>query len=166
LHAQGRRRIAILGVATIPPRATAGLLAAFQRLGLETRPYWNLQLPIRPTEAASTITRLLMQGSPSERPDGLVITDDHLIEAVTTGLSIAGLRTGLDVDVVGAVNFPYLPASAQPICRLGFDLRELLKAGIEQLRLGRAGDTGHHRSIPARFADEIAGRLLLSGNPV
>ncbi len=54
--------------------------------------------------------RLLVQGAPGERPDGLVITDDNLVPDLTAGLAESGVK---DV-VVAHTNFPHPTPSAVP----------------------------------------------------
>jgi len=82
---------------------------------------------------------LLMRLPEEERPDGLVVWDDNLVPEATAGLVKAGIDVGRDLDVVGHANFPNVTPSRADICRIGFDVHELLERCVQTLDEIRAG---------------------------
>jgi len=92
------------------------------------------------------LTRLLLAGSRSTRPDGLIVTDDNLVEAVARGLDACGVRIPKDVAVVAHCNHPLpLPADL-PFDWLGYDQGEILANAIDTLANGRL----HKGRVPAK----------------
>src|SRR5262249_15352731 len=95
LVARGRRRIAV--IAGFAGRAAGiggpGLDRALARHGLSVPRYWRLALhPFMP-EAGRGVAHLLFNGTGGQRPDGVIVLDDHLIDVVLAGMMDAGLRT-------------------------------------------------------------------------
>jgi len=112
--------------------------------GLSTRPQWNIPIKPRLAEGVRLTTRLLMDRPAHERPDALILMDDHLVEAATQGIHEAGIDANADLTVIGYCNFPARPRSLVPIIRLGFDCRQLLASMIEAIDAQRQG-----RPVPA-----------------
>jgi DNA-binding LacI/PurR family transcriptional regulator len=128
----------------------AGLAAA---CGFTVEPQW-IQ---RATPSAGCynrqLGRLLVQGAPGERPDGLVITDDNLVPDLTAGLAESGVK---DVVVVAHTNFPHPTPSAVPVSRLGYDIRKLVALCMERIDQQRNGQTAAAVTVlPAMWEEEI-----------
>ena len=70
-------------------------------------------------EAGRSVTELLMSLPQVERPDGIFIADENLIEDVSAGLLRSGVEVGRDVDVVAHSNLPCPRRAPVPIQRLG-----------------------------------------------
>jgi DNA-binding LacI/PurR family transcriptional regulator len=135
LEACGRRRVAVVA----RPEQVAGAQAVLAERGLETPPYWVHAInPLTP-EGARNIVHLLMSGSPRCRPDGLVILDDNLTPHATAGVADAGVRVPRDLLAISHCNFPHPTPNAVPVVRLGYDVREVLRAGLELLEAQRRG---------------------------
>ncbi len=131
-------------------------IAAIQARGMATKPCWLLPLSPGAPEGARPCTQLLMQGKPGERPDALLIADDNFVEGATAGLLDAGLRVPEDVEVVAHCNFPLPARSLLPVCRLGYDARQILRTAIEVMECQRAGQAIPPEStIAAMFEDEL-----------
>ncbi len=151
LAAQGRRRIALISASTASqmPDLFHRALAAH---GLRSRSSWEQFASQRNPLAARHLAELLMQAGQSERPDGLIVTDDNLLTAVSEGLVQAGARVPEDLSVVVMTNFPNLVPSAVPVTRIGFQipaLLDLLVRSLEQVACGE--NPPEHTAVPAVF---------------
>jgi DNA-binding LacI/PurR family transcriptional regulator len=135
LEACGRRRVAVVA----RPEQVAGVQAVLAERGLETPPYWVHAINPFTPEGARNIVHLLMSGSPRCRPDGLVILDDNLTPHATAGVADAGVRVPRDLLAISHCNFPHPTPNAVPVVRLGYDVREVLRAGLELLEAQRRG---------------------------
>jgi DNA-binding LacI/PurR family transcriptional regulator len=131
LAERGRRRIAVLSVPGFSASYYDYLGQAMARRQLQTKPCWLQCVSPSAAEWARNLMLLLMQSGQAERPDGLIITDDNLVEYAVAGLVAAGVRVPRDLEVVGHCNFPWPPPSVLPITRLGFDAHEVLRACLE-----------------------------------
>ena len=161
LLSAGRKRIAHLGF-----RKSAALEPLFgnqvRQRGLVCPAYFDQQIGRSSHEVATGIVHLLMSLPPEQRPDGLIISDDHLVEHVQTGLIDAGVRVGVDVSVVASCNYPISTPSVLPMARLGFDCSQLARAMIERIDQQRAGLTPEHLTlIPPQFEHEITKHAVL-----
>src|SRR5262249_2560351 len=144
---RGRRRIAVL---TNPggarPYNSEFLPVALAQRGMSTRPYWIVPLSHAAPEGARVVTQLLMRGGPDstpdapDRPDGLIVHNDHLVEEATAGLLVTGVRVPQDLDVVAYSNFPWPAPSHVPVKRLGFSIRDVLRTGIDMIERQRRGE--------------------------
>ena len=100
---------------------------------------------------------LLMRLPKSERPDGLIIGDDNLVEFATEGLSKSGLRIPQELTVVAHCNFPDRPPSCVPVTRLGLDCLDLIRRDIECLETQRKGEkVSNFTEVPAVFESEMS----------
>lgn len=156
LFKQGRRRVAFVcpsHFAEIMGEFIQQQVAAFD---LETRPYWIQGVGLEVPSAAKNCVHLLMHSAQAERPDALIITDDNLSEAATSGLLAAGVSVPRDVGVVAHANFPWKSPCVVDARRLGYDIRPLLGACLQSIDDQRSGE--HARQIinmPAQFEDEL-----------
>lgn len=136
----GRKKIAFLLV----PGFTDNLPNDIERLlasrGLTRHPLWIQMTHQSLAEWTGHLTHLLVSAPPTERPDGLVIVDDNLVEHACAGLLRAGLRLSNDIDVVAHCNFPAPSASALPIARLGYDIPRILEYALDVMKRQRTGE--------------------------
>lgn len=88
---------------------------------------------------ARPLTQLLLHGRPDERPDGMLILDDSLVEHATQGIAEAGLRPPEDLTVVAYGNFPEPPKSAVPVVFFGLDVSAVFDRFLDILDRQRAG---------------------------
>lgn len=95
--------------------------------GMATHPYWLQGISLEASGLARNCVHLMLHAGQQERPDALVITDDNLVEAATSGLVAAGVRVPQDVDVVAHANFPWITPSVVPATRLGYDVRAIVE---------------------------------------
>ena len=99
-----------------------------------------------------------------ERPDALIIRDDNLVEHATAGLGAAGVRVPDDLERRRPRELSLADAHAVPVCRLGYDIRQLFEIcieGVEGLRRGEHVPRLTH--LPALFEEELATNKSASG---
>lgn len=83
------------------------------------------------------LTCLLLAGDPTQRPDGLLLLDDHFADQVGLGVIDAG-RAG-KVHLVACGNLPPPEHLPVPVTWMGWRLQEMLSAAICDLASARAG---------------------------
>lgn len=156
LATRQRTRVAVLSVPGTEGIFRKRVLAGLAARGLTTRPYWWHTIDQAHAEGVQPITHLLLNNGQRDRPDGLIVTDDNLVEHATAGMVAAGVRVPRDLDVVVHCNFPWATPAALPVRRLGYDAREVLDHCLDWIDATRIGaETGQSVLVPARFEDEI-----------
>ncbi|MFW5856338.1 MAG: GntR family transcriptional regulator [Planctomycetota bacterium] len=103
----------------------------------------------RGQDGVRDVVRLLLSRPAPDRPDGLILTDDHFVEAASGGIIEAGLRTPDDLRVVAHANFPHVTATALAIERFGFDLEVVLQEGVRAIEARRRGEA-HPETVRVR----------------
>jgi DNA-binding LacI/PurR family transcriptional regulator len=140
LASKGRQRIAIVSISGYFTAASLGVWRAeLAARGMACGPHWMQGVHDGHPEQSQNIVQLLMYASGQERPDGLIIADDNLVEHATAGLISAGVRVPDDVEVVAHCNFPWPTPSVVPVRRLGYDARRLLALCVEKIDRMRSG---------------------------
>ncbi len=134
LKSKGRKRIAVIG---FPGISALNWLGKISEYGFKSGPYWIQGMNLLDTMPGYNLARLLFHDSIDERPDGLIITDDNLVESVTKGISESGVRFPKELDVIAHCNFPCIPPSSVPVVHLGYDAREFLEQALRFLRAMR-----------------------------
>ena len=156
LAAQGRRRVAIVAPHGMYTHCPGHFLPALRQRGLPAEPWWIQIIDRRPPEAANHCICLLMRPGQTDRPDGLLVLDDHLVEHACAGLVAAGVRVPDDVTVVAQCNFPWPPPAVLPVKRIGFDVGHMLAACVDSINRQRRGETVEPCVlVPALFEDEL-----------
>jgi DNA-binding LacI/PurR family transcriptional regulator len=152
---EGRRRLAHVGIKT-QGRSVRTFREVCLARGLEAPSYLDHQIGLSAPDHARSLVQLLMRLPADQRPDGLVVSDDNLLEHVQAGLIDAGVRLPEDLAVVAHVNFPASVHIVLPITPLGFDCAELIHAmahSIDQQRAGRA--VPPQVLLPARWSPYV-----------
>jgi len=127
-----------------------------RRHGMATPPGWVVPVHHQMPETAHAVARLLMDRAPADRPDGVLVTDDHLAEQVTQGLASVGMEAAQRVKVVLHVNFPLVPASVLPVYRLGSDVGEHLSHAVDLIERQQRGESVPRAcQVPIRDEQEI-----------
>ncbi|MFA6293009.1 MAG: GntR family transcriptional regulator [Victivallales bacterium] len=153
LKSKGRKRIAVVGH---PGISKANWPEKITEYGFESGPYWIQGMNLLDTMPGYNLARLLFHDSIDERPDGLVITDDNLVESVTKGIAESGVRFPKELDVIAHCNFPCIPPSSVPVVHLGYDTREFLDQALRFLRAMRMeGAPPVKSAVKAVFEDEL-----------
>jgi DNA-binding LacI/PurR family transcriptional regulator len=156
LVSRNRRRLAVLVVPGFQHPLRARLEEVFAARGLKLNPAW-VQMGFQ-AEAAWTVhlIELLMRGPADERPDGLIVVDDNLVESACRGLLQSGVRVPADVEVVAHCNFPPPVASIMPISRLGYDIFHVMETCVELLeRRRRSEDVAEMTRMAPQFEWEV-----------
>jgi DNA-binding LacI/PurR family transcriptional regulator len=102
---------------------------------------------------------MILSGPAAERPDGLVLLDDHLVEPALDALEDFSVRLPDDLAVVGYWNFPLGLEPDRPVTRLGLDTREQLRIALQLLReeTGEGANPERRETRPI-FASEFEQR--------
>lgn len=139
LAALGRKRIALVAVPGLVGQALGGFRRALASRGLTSHERWIQVITQEQPQWLANLVPLLLHGPAGERPDGLILADDHLADAACAGLKACGLMPGRDLDVVAHANFPLPAATALPLIRLGYDIPGALLKAVELLDCQRQG---------------------------
>lgn len=153
LRERGARRVAILSYPHINNRMekASGLLGEY---GLLSKPEWRIGMDN--PEIAARLTRLLLSQPAAERPDGLLLSDDHLVEHAARGIVECGLRVPEELKVVALCNWPFPPSSPFPMDLLGYDCRQLLRLAVDAIDSANAGKPLLSISVEPRFENELS----------
>lgn len=154
----GRRRVAIL----LSPEMYFQMEQEHidreaDRCGVDIRPLWRQFVGNATRVCAQSVTHLLMSAAPADRPDGLIVADDNMVNHAIQGLHDAGVRPGPDLDLIAHSNFPSASLfNGVGITRLGFDSRAILDAAVQLLDAWReTGESDGYIELNAVFEDEL-----------
>jgi len=156
LKSKGRRRIAIVAYNNLLylREQFAQLLA---KHGQQCPPYWMHILSPWEPEGVCNCVHLLMREQQADRPDGLIIADDHYVEPTIAGLIAAGVQADSDLDIVSFSTFPSPPRALLPVKWLGFDVREILRVCVSNIDAQRRGESVPAKSVlSAVFEEEVS----------
>ena len=129
---------------------------AVSKRGLKTNPYWSIPISLDHPETATYVVGLLFSGSQEERPDGLIVADDNLVEYVQKALVGMDLRIPEDLEILVHCNWPWETPSVLPVSRLGYDVRQIMRKCVDTIDGLRAGQTiPQHQKIPATFEEDL-----------
>lgn len=152
LRAGGCRRVAVLVLSARSPGDIESLTAAAAAHGLELPTRHIQSVAPRQPEWAATALELLLHEKPETRPDGLIISDDHLLAAGTAALADLGVSVPEELKVIGHWNVGPVPPSAAAVDLLGFDFRRLLGTALELLdRRRRREPSPEQELVPAAW---------------
>jgi GntR family transcriptional regulator of arabinose operon len=162
LSERGRRHIALLTHVGLVEE-----LGAFEQCvearGMITHPYWMQITALDAATFVANTAHLLMKCEEPERPDGLLIRDDNLVDSAIVGLSAAGVRVGRDLDVVAHANFPVRNESLAPVKRIGYDARQILRQSIQLIQRANASDAPRRVAhVRARMEEEVEPAVMAS----
>ena len=156
LAGRGRTKIALLSAGQKYFQLVAN--KAKER-NLTIHPYWMHAISVHQrgphAGTAQNCVHLLLHEGQGERPDGLIITDNTLVESATVGMVAAGVKMPGDLDVVTHCNFPHNTSSMLPVKRLGYDMRVVMRAFIDAIDARRGGGEPSERAILPRFEEEL-----------
>lgn len=132
---QGRKRVALISLINEgwPDKQVTDFLHAAAARELRAASYWIQGAPLIGPEAAAYAVQAWFRAPANERPDAVLIADDNLVEAATSGLRLAGVRVPEDVTVIAHANFPHPTRSHVPAHRIGPDVTKLLEACVARL---------------------------------
>lgn len=137
LVARGRKRVAILITAPVYYEFADYLKHAMISRGITPLDRWMQIVPHDIPEAVRNSV-LMMMANGQDRPDGLFIADDNLVEGASSGLVAAGVNVPTDIEVVAHCNFPW-SSPVLPMQRVGFDTRQIMETAVNVIDIQRQG---------------------------
>jgi DNA-binding LacI/PurR family transcriptional regulator len=156
LVGRGRRRIAIVCPPGVFSWIKEYLPRAARDFGVTIDEAWVQSVDQKRPEWAEHLVQLLLRGRAQERPDGLIVSDDNLLDYACRGLVKTDARLEEDLDVVGHANFPTTGVDILPVCRLGYDIRRQVLESLELIDALRRGEkVADPTMIPAVFSSEL-----------
>jgi len=133
------------------------------------RPEWYLPASTQAPLAVSQMIQVLMSLPKDQRPNGLMVSDDNLLEYAVHGLMTAGVNVGPsgDMELVAHTNYPNRERSLLPVISLGSDVRWVLAKSIELLNQQREVLL-EKRSLGIRVASPLMSKaeFQVSSNPL
>lgn len=109
--------------------------------GLITHDRWIHHSPLKPQGWINHVIQAMLAASPEKRPDGLIISDDHFVEAATQGVKASGINVPDQLQIIAYTNFPWPTQAVVPVTRIGLDVRDLVKRSFEILDAQRQGQS-------------------------
>ncbi len=141
LLASGRRRLAFVGaredVRQVRERLQGARLAVADHPEATLEPIWTERTT---SDRGVAFGEQLAARSPADRPDGLVISNDHLAIGLVHGLISRGVRVPEDVAVVGYDDIEFAAIAGVPLTSVRQPAREMGRTAAEML-LARIGGT-------------------------
>ena len=87
----------------------------------------------------------------AKHPDALIIYDDNIVDFAMAGI----LDAGVDVEIIAHANFPWVDCSGVPHTRLGYDMHELLRIFLSQLKSLNQNKKPRAKLLKACFESEL-----------
>jgi len=166
LASRGRRRIGLITVPGISGDRLDCFARGLAERGMVSHPWWVQTAHQSEPRWAAHLVLLMFRAAAGERPDGLIIADDNLVEHACAGLVQAGVRLPDELDVVTHCNFPAVSPSPLPTHRLGYDMRLAFSLCVDLLDRQRRGrKTPRLTTVAPVFESELEearSRSLLS----
>jgi DNA-binding LacI/PurR family transcriptional regulator len=140
---QGTTKLAIISMKTsFANYDTPDARTIFDEYDIDLRPHWFHQLDVSVTQSAKNIAEVLMKLPEDERPNALLIDDDHFVIPALDGLREVGIDPENDISVIAHSNYPNIVAEDITIKRLGFNTDELILSAINRIRDQRDAPEG------------------------
>ena len=156
LVSQSRHRIAFF--ATDPDLVDSWLKLPYDAPDLQimTRRHWSFALAPNLPDAATACVRLLMDLPEADRPNGIIVLDDHLTEAVERGLLSSSDPKAVETKVVASCNFPDRFVHQLPIKRLGYEAGDIIESALSVLAaVGRGEKVRRAVTVLPHFDDTL-----------
>jgi DNA-binding LacI/PurR family transcriptional regulator len=178
LFDQGRRRVAVVGVADQPPAAAPryeGYLAAHSARGLDPLPGVRVEDWRRRSGARAVAEVLRLRDSAGRPPDAILALNDTLALGALRALLQRGIRVPDDVAVVGIDDIREAAYATPPLTSVATDLGALAEQALALLDEQLADMSGgggskrapHHVRVPFRLKprESTQGRRTSSAGP-
>ncbi|MDE0546652.1 LacI family DNA-binding transcriptional regulator [Microbacterium sp. C7(2022)] len=140
----GRRRLAYVGarseVRQVRERLDGARAAVAAAPGATLEPIWTQRTT---SEIGRHFGEQLAARRPSDRPDGLVVSNDHLAIGLLHGLISHGVRVPEDIAVVGYDDIEFSAIAAVPLTSVRQPARQMGRTATELLIARIAGEAGH-----------------------
>ncbi len=151
LHANGRKRIAVLSEVRMPREYIEELCRHAKKKGTPIPSEFQLGFRLEPLSMPwlDSLIELLFRGGPAERPDGLILANENFRDHVLHVLQQKKLIPGKDVEIVLHTNFPAAGPNPFPINRLGFKVEGIMEACLDTLvKYRQSGIVDHSALVP------------------
>jgi DNA-binding LacI/PurR family transcriptional regulator len=126
------------------------------RMGLQTRQSWHHAIAREFPQGARSVAHLLMEQPADQRPDGLIIGNDNMVEPVLGGLLDAGVTVGQDVHAVCHCNWPGPTVTLVPTVQLGYDMTQAMEQSMQLIdRTRQYACPGSVIQLAPLFQEEI-----------
>ncbi len=135
LLSKKKRRIAVLFLGRY--RMIDRFIDKRRKSNTDSPDHWFIQVGADAKEGAKNIVRLMFDCPKERRPNGLIITDDNLVEHALGGVFLSGVKVPGELEIVTHCNWPNPVASVIPVKKLGYDVRELVSITIDSLLKSR-----------------------------
>ncbi len=149
-------RVAAIAHGGIPQLAY--FLKEAENAGLQTRREWLVPVARDLDFAVENFTRLLLTLPPDQRPQGLYIMDDNLLNQVQRAVIASGIRVPQELKLVCHTNFPDPTTPVLPVERVGYDVGAIVQAIIRLTSMHYAGAPAQKIIIPAEYERDVADR--------
>ncbi len=103
------------------------------KFGLETSSAMIQSVPREYPEYAANIIELLLSLPASQRPQGILINDDNLLEHAIRGF-VNSKISAESLQIISHANFPDNFVAPVPIRRVGFNVEELMRLSVARLQ--------------------------------
>lgn len=143
LLATGRHRLAFVGareeVRQVRERLEGARAAVAAHEGATLEPIWTARTT---SELGRAFGEQLAERDAADRPDGLVVSNDHLAIGLVHGLISRGVRVPEDVAVVGYDDIEFAAVAAVPLTSVRQPARAMGRTAAEILLARIAGTAG------------------------
>lgn len=110
------------------------------RFGMQSQRHWVQGADPLNNRWVRNVPPMLLNGPASQRPDSILVTDDHLSEACCEGIADAGFTVGKEVKVISYANFPSAPKLPAAVQLLGFEVSQALEDALNIIDRKRRGE--------------------------
>ncbi|GAA2976415.1 LacI family transcriptional regulator [Microbacterium terrae] len=163
LLATGRRRLAYVGarsaVRQVRERREGAQSAVDAVPGASLEPIWTERTT---SELGRAFGEQIAARHPDDRPDGLVVSNDHLAIGLVYGLISRGVRVPEDVAVVGYDDIEFAAIAAVPLTSVRQPAREMGRTAAEMLLARISGEAGSAQGNIV-YQPELAVRASTAG---
>lgn len=149
LISRKKKRIAVL--LQDKPRMMNLFVAKRDNSDMLTPDHWFIPVGKDAREGAGIITRILLEYPKEKRPNGLIITDDNLVDYALKGVFLSRVKVPEELEIVTHCNWPNPVTSIIPVKKLGFDVRTAVSIIIDKLLKCR-GKSGFQNIPPSPLA--------------
>lgn len=154
LYGKNRRKIALILGSNYDKKFADYVVGEIRKRRVDIRPYWVQSVPVNHPYWAENCVQLLLSASKTDRPDAIILIDDHIVEPTVKGLADIELQE--ELDIIAFSNFPQINKVDVPISRIGFDVTAILGRCIKTIQAKRVGKPCEKLTLtPAVFDYEM-----------
>jgi DNA-binding transcriptional regulator YhcF (GntR family) len=153
---RNRRRLALFTTFSHFGKATDDIVHRARKLGITAHRRWVHHIDPATDMSARPIAELLMSLPKRDRPDALLVHDDHLLQRVGQGVHDANVAVPRDIDVVSLANFPKALSAAVNVTYVGPDMHEALDLSLQQIADQLDGSSHEARTATTQISVRLA----------